>query len=192
MAHAAPTTPVPTPKDPFLRLVGFISTIAGVISAAMILAAVCVTCLLIYERFVLNNSTVWHTEAVIYLMIGATLVGLPYVQKLRGHVSVDLLPMMLPPLGRRILAIVSLLVSISVLGVMCFHGYELWHLAYSRGWTSDTVWGPKLWVPYLALPLGLGLFILQLVADLYAELRGLTPKDPGGDAPASADHAPAE
>jgi len=25
-------------------------------------------------------------------MIGATLIGLPYVQKLRGHVGVDLLP----------------------------------------------------------------------------------------------------
>ena len=34
----------------------------------------------------------WQTEAVIYLMVGATLLGLPYVQKLKGHVNVDLVP----------------------------------------------------------------------------------------------------
>jgi len=40
---------------------------------------------------------VWQTEAVVYLAIGATLIGLPYVQQLRGHVNVDLVPLALPP-----------------------------------------------------------------------------------------------
>ncbi len=47
---------------------------------------------MIFVRAVLNRSTIWQTEAVIYLMIAATLIGLPYVQKLRGHVGVDLVP----------------------------------------------------------------------------------------------------
>jgi TRAP-type mannitol/chloroaromatic compound transport system permease small subunit len=59
----------------------------------MIVAAVAITCQMIFVRFVLNGSTVWQTEAVIYLVIAATLVGLPYVQRLRGHVNVDLVPL---------------------------------------------------------------------------------------------------
>ena len=51
---------------------------------------------------------------------------------------------------------------------MTFYGYAFWHFAWERGWRSDTVWGPKLWIPYLALPLGLGLLLLQLVADFVA------------------------
>jgi TRAP-type C4-dicarboxylate transport system permease small subunit len=47
---------------------------------------------MIFVRFVLNQSTVWQTEAVVYLMIAATMIGLPYVQRLRGHVNVDLCP----------------------------------------------------------------------------------------------------
>jgi TRAP-type C4-dicarboxylate transport system permease small subunit len=62
--------------------------------------SVAITCQMIFIRFVLNGSTVWQTEAVIYLMIAATLIGLPYVQRLRGHVNVDLLPLALPPRAR--------------------------------------------------------------------------------------------
>ena len=74
-------------NNPFLRFVAAISTLAGWCSAAMIVAAVAITCQMIFVRFVLNGSTFWQTEAVIYLMVAATLIGLPYVQKLRGHVN---------------------------------------------------------------------------------------------------------
>ena len=81
-----------TANNPFLRAVAALSTLAGWCSAAMIVAAVAITCQMIWIRFVLNGSTIWQTEAVIYLMIAATLIGLSYVQRLRGHVNVDLLP----------------------------------------------------------------------------------------------------
>ena len=154
----------------FLRAVAAISTLAGWCSAAMIVAAVLITCQMIFIRFVLNGSTVWQTEAVVYLVVAATLIGLPYVQRLRGHVNVDLLPLMLPPRGRFVLSILVLCLSIAIIGVMVFYGYEYWHFAWSRGWKSDSVWGVRLWIPYLALPLGFGLLLLQLVADLVATL----------------------
>jgi TRAP-type C4-dicarboxylate transport system permease small subunit len=99
-------------------------------------------------------------------MVGATLLGLPYVQKLKGHVNVDLVPMLLPPAARKLLMIVSFLAAIAILSVMTYHGAELVHISFSRGWVSETVWGPPLWIPYLAMPLGFGLFALQLLADL--------------------------
>jgi TRAP-type C4-dicarboxylate transport system permease small subunit len=160
-------------NNPFLRAVAAISTVAGWASATMIVAAVAITCQMIFIRFVLNGSTIWQTEAVIYLVIGATLIGLPYVQRLRGHVNVDLIPIWLPPRLRRMMAIVTLSLSILIVTVMLFYGFEYWHFAWDRGWRSDTVWGVRLWIPYLALPIGFGLFLLQLVADLVALLLGI-------------------
>lgn len=157
----------------FLRAVAFISMVAGWCSAAMIMAAVAITCQMIFIRFVLNGSTVWQTEAVIYLVIAATLVGLPYVQRLRGHVNVDLLPLSLPRRARYVLSLVVLCLSIAIIAVMFYHGFEFWHFAWERGWRSDTVWGVKLWIPYLALPVGFGLLLLQLVADLVALVIGV-------------------
>ncbi len=155
----------------FLRAVAAISTLAGWCSAAMIVCAVAITCQMIFVRFVLNASTVWQTEAVVYLVIAATLIGLPYVQRLRGHVNVDLIPLSLSKGPRMVLAVVTLSVSILIVAVMLFYGYEYWHFAWERGWRSDTVWGVRLWIPYLALPIGFGLLLLQLVADLVSVLQ---------------------
>ncbi len=160
-------------NNPFLRAVAAISTLAGWISAGMILAAVFITCQMIFVRFVLNASTVWQTEAVIYLVVSATLIGLPYVQRLRGHVNVDLVPLSLPLRARFYMAIVTLTLSIAIVALMLFYGFDYWHFAWERGWRSDTVWGVRLWIPYLALPVGFGLLLLQLVADLVALLLGI-------------------
>ncbi len=150
----------------FVKVISAISTVFGVTAALMILASVIITCQMIWVRFVLNESTIWQTEAVTYMMIGATLIGLPYVQLLRGHVSVDLVPMLLPKKLRKTLTFLVLLVSISVIGIMMFHGYELFYTALDRGWQSESIWGISLWIPYIALPLGFGLFALQMIADL--------------------------
>jgi TRAP-type C4-dicarboxylate transport system permease small subunit len=123
---------------------------------------------MIFIRFVLNGSTIWQTEGVTYMMIAATMLGLPYVQYLRGHVNVDLLPLMLPPSVRRVLAAAVMALTLGIAGVMFWHGFEFWHEAWDWGETSNSPWSPKLWVPYLALPVGFGLYALQLAADAYA------------------------
>ncbi|MGR3572287.1 TRAP transporter small permease [Brevirhabdus sp.] len=181
--HSTASTTARTGSNPFLRAVAAISTLAGWVSAAMVVTAVAITCQMIFIRFVLNGSTIWQTEAVIYLVIAATLIGLPYVQRLRGHVNVDLVPIALPYRARFALAMLTLSLSIAIVALMLWYGYDYWHFAWSRGWRSDTVWGVRLWIPYLALPVGFALLLLQLVADMVAVLLGVdTPfgieKDP--------------
>lgn len=168
-SHGATALSVRTAKtgnNKFLKFVAALSQLCGWAAAAMIVVAVAITCQMIFVRFVLNQSTVWQTEMVIYLVITATLIGLPYVQYLRGHVNVDLVPLMLAPKLRYYMAIFTLSVSALIIAVMLFYGAEYWHLAYSKNWKSDTVWGVRLWIPYLAIPVGLGLLLLQLIADL--------------------------
>ncbi len=162
----------PEGADAFTRTVGWISTVAGWCSAAMIVIAVGITCQMIFVRSVLNASTIWQTEAVVYLVIAATLIGLPYVQRLRGHVNVDLVPLAMGDGPRRAMAVLVLAASSLVIGAMLWHGYEYWHFAWERGWRSDTVWGVRLWIPYLSIPVGFGLLLLQLLADLWAVQRG--------------------
>ena len=155
----------------YIRTVNLVSQTVGVIAASMIVIAVAITCQMIFIRYFLNGSTIWQTEAVIYLMVGATLLGLPYVQKLRGHVNVDLVPMLLPPVPRKLLMILSYSAAIAILTIMTYYGWDLVHISYVRGWVSETVWGPPLWIPYLSMPIGFGLFALQLLADLIETLQ---------------------
>ena len=166
-------TVAPTGDNIFLRGVAALSTLAGWCSAGMIVAAVAITCQMIFVRFVLNGSTVWQTEAVVYLVIAATLIGLPYVQRLRGHVNVDLIPLALGKRARFWMFMLTSVLSIGIVVLMLWYGYEYWHFARDRGWRSDTIWGVRLWIPYLSLPVGFALLLLQLIADLVAVLLGV-------------------
>lgn len=167
-SHAPLAIQITKSNNAFVRTVQTLSSVAGWCSALMILAAVCLTCQMIFIRFVLNGSTVWQTEIVVFLVVAATLIGLPFVQYQRGHVNVDLIPIVLKGKARYVLAIITLALSITIISVMLFYGYEHWHMAWARGWTSDTVTAVPLWIPYLSLPVGFGLLLLQLIADLVA------------------------
>ena len=169
------TLPAQHGGNPILRTIGLLSRRSGIVAALLIVASVAVTCQMIWVRFVLNGSTIWQTEGVTYMMIAATMLGLPYVQYLRGHVNVDLLPLMLPATARKALAFLVLGLTLAVVGVMLWNGYHFWFEAWDWGETSNTPWNPKLWVPYLALPLGFGLYGLQLAADTWAMLSEFEP-----------------
>ncbi|SHF72774.1 TRAP-type C4-dicarboxylate transport system, small permease component [Loktanella atrilutea] len=175
------TFPDGAPRQlPFpVRAIMGISTLCGIVASVMMLVAVLITCQMIFVRSVLNQSTVWQTEVVIYLMIAATLIGLPYVQKLRGHVGVDLLPTLLPQTMRRGLAIATLVITALMIAIMLWYGFDMWHFAYERGWKSETVLSAPLWIPYLAIPVGFFLFLLQLLADLWLSVTAF-PMDAKG------------
>ena len=158
---------------PLVRSIGYVSTVTGVLASFMILASVLITCQMIFIRAVLGKSTIWQTEAVIYLMIAATMIGLAYVQKLKGHVGVDLIPTMLGRNGRRVMAMFTLTVTALMMILMLYYAYDMWHFAWKRGWKSETIWAVPLWIPYLSVPLGFCLFLLQLAADLWMVIRGV-------------------
>jgi len=86
-----------------------------------------------------------------------------------------LVPMLLPPSARKFLMITSFIAAIVVLAIMTYYSADLVYVSFTKGWTSETVWGPPLWIPYLTMPIGFGLFALQLTSDLFEVV--LTPAD---------------
>jgi TRAP-type C4-dicarboxylate transport system permease small subunit len=159
----------------FIKLVTFLSKACGVFAAAMLLASVIVVCQMVVVRYALEGSTVWQTEFVTYSLIAATFVGGPYVLLTRGHVNVDLLPIYLGPRGRFVLALLAYGVSMAFCLIIAWVGFELWKTSWDRGWASDTVWEVRLWIPYLAMPIGFGILSLQYVVDLVSLLTGREP-----------------
>lgn len=150
----------------FIRFVGMISTVCGVIAAVLVGLAILVVCQMVVMRYLLNASTIWQTEFVIFSLVGSTFIGCPYVLKVKGHVNVDLLPYYLGPKGRYFLAIVASLLGLLFCSVLTWKGYELFHEALVEGWTTDTIWALPLWIPYISLPIGIGLLSLQYIADI--------------------------
>lgn len=152
----------------FISVVGRACRFFGMLAAFMIGLSVLVVCHLVFVRYVLHSPTAWQTELVTYLLVGATLVGSPYVLMIRGHVSVDLIPLYLSERARARLALGCALTGIIFCGVLFWSGLMLWYEAWAGDWLSETVWAVPLWIPYAALPLGFGLMLLQYIADVFA------------------------
>jgi TRAP-type C4-dicarboxylate transport system permease small subunit len=161
--------------DAYIRIVAFLSRLAGVVAALLIGFAVLVICDMVVERYLLNRTTIWQIDVVTYCIVAATFVGSAYVLMTRGHVNVDVLPLHLAPRPRYWLALCTMLVALSfraTLFVLCtLYWYEVW----SKNWHSDTVWRARLWIPYLSMPVGLGLLVLQYFAELLCVVIGRAP-----------------
>jgi TRAP-type C4-dicarboxylate transport system permease small subunit len=163
------------PLDLFVAGVRALSRAAGVAAAFMIAAAVLVICDMVVERYVFNRTTVWQIDVVTYCIVAATFIGSAYVLMLRGHVNVDILPQRLGRRARFALALFTMLVSIAFCVALLYLCTKFWHEAYEGNWKSNTVWRARLWIPYLSMPVGLGLLVLQYVADLLCLVTGRAP-----------------
>ena len=158
--------------DLFVAIVRRLSQLCGIVSALTLAAAVLVVCQMVVLRYFLNESTVWQTEFATYSIVGATLLGSPYVLLRKGHVNVDLLPVYLPHRARLLLAYVASLGALLFCAILAYTGAELWLEAWQGGWVTDSIWALPLWIAYAPLPVGIGLLCLQYVADLLCLATG--------------------
>jgi TRAP-type C4-dicarboxylate transport system permease small subunit len=155
--------------------VAFLSRVTGLVAALLIAGAVLVICDMVIERYILNLTTVWQIDAVTYCIVAATFIGSPYVLMTRGHVNVDVLPLHLDPQKRYWLALITSLVGLAFCMAIFVLCTAYWYDANNERWLSNTVWRARLWIPYLSMPIGLGLLILQYVADILSLVTGRTP-----------------
>jgi TRAP-type C4-dicarboxylate transport system permease small subunit len=124
---------------------------------------------------VLNHNTIWQTDFTTYCLVAATFIGSPYVLMTRGHVNVDVLPHYSGPRLRYWLAISAAVVTLGFTIALFVLTSLFWKEAWDNHWVSDTMWRARLWIPYLSMPIGLGLLVLQAVAGLIELLSGREP-----------------
>jgi TRAP-type C4-dicarboxylate transport system permease small subunit len=161
--------------DTYIRAVIFLSRVAGVFSAILIGLAVLVICDMVIERYFLSVATIWQIDVVTYSVVAATFVGSAYVLMTRGHVNVEILPLYISPSARYWLALFTILLSMAFCVVLFILCTQYWYEAWSEGWRSNTVWRARLWIPYLSMPVGLGLLVLQYFSELVSLITGRTP-----------------
>ena len=159
---------VPGPADRFIRGTRFLSRVAGVVAAGLIALSVLVVCEMVFVRYVLGQTTIWQTDFVVYSLVAATFVGSPYVLMTRGHVNVDVLPHYASPRWRFGLAVFASLVTFAFAVTIAVLTFLFWKEAWDNKWVSDSMWRARLWIPYLSMPVGLGLLTLECLAGFLA------------------------
>ena len=180
-SNAAATAAVRHPA--WVRAVHALSRAFGVFSAGLILLSVGVICHMVFVRAVLGESSIWQTEFVTFALIAATFLGAPYILLTRGHVNVDVLPLLVQQPARRKLHFIGSVGALAFCALFLWASLPWWHETYELGQTTSSIWRARLWIPYLSVPVGLALLCLQYVAEIFSVLAGrelpfgLSPED---------------
>ncbi len=151
--------------EKILKINKLISNISASIAVIMLLLACIVVTEMVYIRYVLEGSTVWETEFVMYSIVASTLLGSPYVLLTQGHVKIDIVPNSMGN-NKWILELLSSLISLTFVMVLAFTSWEYFLEAYSKNWLTETVWAPPLWIPLLSLVIGMTFLCIQVILNI--------------------------
>ena len=122
-------------------------------------------------RATTGKSTLIASEVSGYMLVALAILSLAHVQHSEGHVGIDLLTRLLPTQPREWLKLAVL--SVSVVYVVWFINVTWSPVAYNyvRGVKSITILATPMWIPYLFVPVGGAMLLVELVAQTIRQAR---------------------
>ncbi len=131
-----------------------------------LVAAACVLTYSVAARYFLKISTEWQDEAAVFLLVGATFLSGAYVQAYRGHIGIEAIASLMSPRANRWRMFFVDIFSLAFCAFFSWKSWTLLHEAWVDGQTTNSTWGPPLWIPYFLMALGMTLICLQLLTSL--------------------------
>lgn len=115
-------------------------------------------------RYIFNSPLAWIEEVLISLYIWMIMIGAVSAMKSRKHISIDAINMLLSKKHQRWLQYFNDIVSIIVLLVFGYVGYELAQSAIQK---ITPILGISYYYIDLAIPIGSVWMAFYLAADIY-------------------------
>ena len=148
--------------DAFASLIEWMFKLSAV---ALVAAALVLTCGVVYSH-VTHIGVAWQDEVTIYLIAGAIFMSAAAVQNRRGHIGIEVLDNLLPkPVNAARRSLIDTLVLVFC-GFFAWKSAALFMEAWTEGQTSQSAWGPPLWIPYSILTGGMTLLTMQVALQV--------------------------
>lgn len=154
----------------FIRLIEGLSTGGAFLSAAGMMFIVILVVIEIFLRAVLNTSTLVSSEYGGYALVFLILTGLAYTMKEEGLIRISLLTTHFSANGKRIADIISGVIGVAITGFALKYSVSMVFETWELEMTADTIAETPLWIPQLAIPVGLALLLIQLIAFIAGKM----------------------
>ena len=111
----------------------------------------------------------WAQEACIYLFVWMAKFGAAYGVRIGIHVGVDVLVQRLEGTAKKVVTVIAMSGGILFTGILVWIGTDFVYHVYKGGQTSPDL-EIKMWIVYLAVPLGSALMCFRFIQALYLYL----------------------
>ena len=153
-------------KSKYLKFCDIVSKACGAFAVIALALAILIIVELVFERYFFQRAITWQTELVTMLLVASTFIGSVYVLSEKAHVSMEWIYDFLSKKNIIRLKIFTSSVSLLFFLILFYFGFLMFEEAFTKNYSTGTVWDPPLWIPYSSMMLGALLMILQYIAEI--------------------------
>lgn len=138
-------------------------------SWGMVITGIAMTLIILIQvffRFVVYRPVPWSEEAARYLMIWLGMLGSVVALRKGRHIGITALVDVLPTRISRVVVYMVRLIMIGFLGIISWEGVQLAVFNYPQMSAAMEI---TMMIPYLAIPVGAVMMIMDLTAELLHE-----------------------
>ena len=150
----------------YLKFCNYMSKACGTFAVAALILSILVIVELVFERYFFQRAITWQTELVTMLLVASTFIGSAYVLSEKAHVSMEWIYDFLSKKNIIKLKIFTSLLSLIFFLFLFYFTFIMVEEAFTKNYTTGTVWSPPLWIPYSSMLVGAILMILQYIAEI--------------------------
>ncbi|MCW8943137.1 MAG: TRAP transporter small permease [Sedimenticola sp.] len=147
----------------------------------------------VIARYIFNSNILWALETTVFLFAWLVLMGCSYGVKKQFHIGVDVVINMVSPATRRVMALISVTACLAFAVLLLIGSWDYWYafatkrafletndvpmpdfLQFFSTWLNEGERYEKMprFIPYLALPLGMGLLTLRFLEIAWKVIKG--------------------
>ena len=153
-------------KKKYLKFCNHTSQACGAFAVGALIVSILVIVELVFERYFFQRAITWQTELVTILLVASTFIGSAYVLSEKAHVSMEWIYDFMSKKNIVKLKIFTSLLSLCFFLILFYFGFLMVEEAFTKNYTTGTIWDPPLWVPYSSMLIGSILMILQYIAEI--------------------------
>ncbi len=143
-----------------------LSLIGAWISAALLVYMVLHVLVEIFMRVILDSSTFSLDEFVGYAVASMTFLSLGHAFREKSLIRVNILTNSLSGISRKIIDIICILLTISVILFFARYVWRSLYRNWERGTVSTTLMETPIWIVELVFFVGLIIFVIQMTVNI--------------------------
>jgi len=120
----------------------------------------------VLARYIFNAPSDWSLELCILMLIAATFMAAGHTLAAKAHVNIDIVDHLMSGALNHWRLLLADLGAAGLCGFVAVNAWRLTGIAWSEGWVSNSTWGPKLWIPFSLIALGMSLLALQYLVQI--------------------------
>ena len=151
--------------------------IVAVIAGILILMPALMVFYEVVMRGLFNAPTEWSIELSVYCVLIAGFLGMSVTYAAGKHIHVDIVVGSLSPRTRCFIEVFTTCVGIFFCAVFVMESFDMAILSLEMDNTSPSTLRTPMWIPQMALPIGMGLLLLQFVRTLLVDIAKINTGD---------------